>query len=227
LPAIWWLALAGLPVFQQSLPESPEEPAVLAIAAGHVSLRAPCYRLVCPDAEWLEPTVYTTLWKPRVPGTVPRLRPARASPLATRSYASLHAPATKREWFDAEASYAKVDTTYGMAAIRRPDTHVQLELGTGYRLQPYADYGTAAIGVIATGGLRLSQRFGDWAELNQRVRVETGRHNTFVRQTLGVDITLQPRLTLQSRLEVNHDSAGDGGRGSTDTQGSVNLHYAF
>jgi len=48
-----------------------------------------------------------------------------------------------------------------------------------------------------------------------------------VRQTLGVDIMLQPRLTLQSRLEVNHDSAGDGGRGSTDTQGSVNLHYAF
>src|SRR5690606_29658127 len=98
----------------------------------------------------------------------------------------LHAPATKREWFDAEASYAKVDTTYGMAAVRRPDTTVQLELGTGYRLQPYADYGTAAIGVIATGGLRLSQRFGDWAEINQRVRVETGRHNTFVRQTLGV-----------------------------------------
>src|SRR3546814_8723712 len=118
-----------------ALPISPEEPAVLAIAAGHVSLRAPCYRLVCPDAEWLEPTAYTTLWKPRVPGTVPRLRPARASPLATRSYASLHAPATKREWFDAEARYDKVDTTYGMQAIRRPATKVQLELGTGYRLQ--------------------------------------------------------------------------------------------
>src|SRR3546814_10934445 len=116
LPIFWWLALAGLPVFQQSLPESPEEPAVLAIAAGHVSLRAPCYRLVCPDAEWLEPTAYTTLWKPRVPGTVPRLRPARASPLATRSSASLPAPATKREWFDAEARSDKVATTSGMQA---------------------------------------------------------------------------------------------------------------
>src|SRR3546814_17081451 len=93
--------------------------------------------------------------------------------------------------------------------------------------RPYAGYGTPAFGVSAPGGLRLSQRFGDWAEINQRGRVETGRHNTFVRQTLGVDIMLQPRLTLQSRLEVNHDSAGDGGRGSTDTQGSVNLHYAF
>src|SRR3546814_12209854 len=137
-------------------------PAVLAIAAGHVSLRAPCYRLVCPDAEWLEPTAYTTLWKPRVPGTMPRLRPARPSPLATRSYASLHAPATKREWFDAEASYAKVDTTYGMQAIRRPDTKVPLELGTGYRLQHYSALCTAATGVTAPGSPILSPRSASW-----------------------------------------------------------------
>ena len=227
MPAVWWLALAGLPVFQHPLPESPGEPAVLAVAAEHVSLRMPCYRLVCADAEWLAPTPYTTLWKPKVPGTRPRLRPVRPSPLATRSYASLHAPTARREWFDAEASHTKVDTTFGIQAIQRPDTKVQLELGTGYRLQPYAGYGTAAIGPIASGGLRLSQRFGDWARINQQVHVETGRHNTFVRQTLGVDIMLQPRLTLQSRLEVNHDSAGDGGRGSTDTQGALNLHYAF
>ena len=216
MPAVWWLALAGLPVFQQPLPESPGEPAVLAVAAEHVSLRMPCYRLVCPDAEWLTPTPDTTLWKPRVEAR--SRRPVRASPLATRRYASLHAPTFQREWFDAEASHAKVDTTFGIRAIQRPDTKVQLELGTGYRLQPYAEYGTAAIGPIATG---------DWGRVNQQVHVETGRHNTFVRQTLGVDILLQPRLTLQSRLEVNHDSAGDGGRGSTDTQGSLNLHYAF
>src|SRR3546814_13482747 len=88
-----------------------------------------------------------------------------------------------------------------MQAIRRPDTKVQLELGTGYRLQPYAEYGTAAIGVIATGGLRLSQRFGDWAEINQRVRVETGRHHTFVRPALRVAIMLQPPPKLQSTPE--------------------------
>src|SRR3546814_13035017 len=111
-----------------------------------------------------------------------------------------------------------------MQAIRRPDTKVQLELGTGYRLQPYAEYGTAAIGVIATGGLRLSQRFGAWAEINQRVRVETGRNNTFVRQTLDVDIMLQPRLTLPSRLGGNHDDAGDRGDGSTGPRRPVKLY---
>ncbi len=225
--AAWWLAFAGLPVFQQPLPESPGEPAALAVAAEHVSLRAPCYRLVCPDAEWLAPTPYTTLWRPTVPGTLPRLRPVKAPPLASRSYASLYAPAIQRDWFDSQASDAKVDTTFGMEAFRRPGTEVQVELGTGYRLQPYADYGTAAIGPIASGALKLSQRFGERAELNQQVWVETGRRNTFVRQTIGVDILLQPRLTLQSRLEVNHDSIGGDGRGSTDTQGSVNLQYAF
>src|SRR3546814_17012059 len=115
-------------------------PAVLAIAAGHVSLRAPCYRLVCPDAEWLEPTAYTTLWKPRVPGTVPRLRPARPSPLATRRYASLHAPATKRQWVDAAASYPQVDPKYGLKEISRPDTKVQLEPDTGHPPHPPAAY---------------------------------------------------------------------------------------
>jgi Protein of unknown function, DUF481 len=227
MPAVWWLALAGLPIFQQPLPESPGEPAVLAVATEHVSLRAPCYRLVCPDAEWLAPTRYTTLSKPRVPGTLPRLRPAKSSPLATRSYASLHAPTSQREWFSTVASDVKVDTTFGVEAFRRPGTELQVELGTGYRLQPYTDYGTAMTGPIASGGLRLSRDLGDWARLNQQVQVETGRRNTFVRQTLGVDILLQPRLTLQSRLEMNHDSAANGGKGQTDTEGSLNLQYAF
>lgn len=227
MPVVWWLALAGLSVFHQPLPEAPGEPAALAVADGRASLRMPCYRLVCTDAEWLEPTRYTTLWKPQVPGTVPRLRPVRVSPLATRRYTSLRAPTTRREWFDAEATNAKVDTTYGLRAFHSPDTDLQFELGTGYRLQPYADHGTAAIGPIASGGLRLSQDFGDWGRLNQQVMVETGRRNTFVRQTIGVDIDLQPRLTLQSRIEMRHDTAADGGRGATDTEGSLRLRYAF
>jgi len=227
MPAVWWLALAGLPVFQHPLPEAPDEPAMLAVAAEHVSLRAPCYQLVCPDSEWLAPTRYTTLRKLPAPGTLPRLRPVKAPPLASRSYASLSAPTSQREWFNTAANDVKVDTTFGMEAYRRPGTELEVELGTGYRLQPYTDYGTAAAGPIASGGLRLSQRFGDRAQFNQQVRVETGRYNTFVRQTIGVDILLQPNWTLQSRIEMNHDSAANGGKGQTDTEGSLNLFYAF
>ena len=67
--AAWWLAVVGLPVFTQPLPESPGEPAALAISTGRVSLRMPCFSLVCADAEWLPPTRYTQLQRPTVPGT--------------------------------------------------------------------------------------------------------------------------------------------------------------
>lgn len=227
MTAAWWLAIAGLPVFQQPLPETPGEPAAFAVMAGRASLRLPCYRLVCADAEWMAPTPYTTLWAPKAPGSRPQLRPARTPPLATRRYASLRAPVARRDWFDAEASHAKVDASFGVEALRRPGTDLKLELGTGYRLQPYAGYGTAAVGPIASGGLWLTQDFGARARLRQQVMVETGRENTIVRQTIGVDLRLQPDWTLQSRLEMKHDTAGDGGKGRTDTKGSLNLRYAF
>ena len=59
------------------------------------------------------------------------------------------------------------------------------------------------------------------------MQIAAGRCNTFVRQTPGVYILLQLRLTLQSRIEMNHDSAANGGKGQTDTEGSLNLQYAF
>ena len=100
-------------------------------------------------------------------------------------------------------------------------------MATGYRLQPYVDYGTAAVGPIARGGLQLSQSFGERTRLTQQVQVETGRANTFVRQTIGVDVALDPKWSLRSDVEMRHDSAADGGNGETDTEGSVKVRYAF
>lgn len=219
----WWLVIAGLPVFQQPLPEAPGEPAVFAVAAGRVSMRLPCYALVCDDAEWMAPSRYTTLLRPGVPGTLQRLRAATASPLATRRYSSLSAPATPRDWVDTRGSDAKVGATFGVEAIRTPVTDLRVQLGTGYRIVPYTDYGTAAEGLIARGGLQLSQRFGDRTHLNQQVSVETGRHNTYTRQVIGVDFALQPQWTLRSQVEMRHDSRAD----ETDTEGSLKLHYDF
>ena len=225
--AAWWLAVVGLPVFTQSLPESPGEPAALAISTGRVSLRMPCFSLVCADAEWSPPTRYTQLQRPTVPGTLPRLRPSRPSPLATRRYTQLYSPASRREWVTNEGNDWRIDTGYGFEAIRTPDTNLRLEVATGYRLQPYVDYGTAAVGPIARGGLELSQSFGERTRLTQQVQVETGRANTFVRQTIGVDVALDPKWSLRSDVEVRHDSAADGGNGETDTEGSVKVRYAF
>lgn len=225
--AAWWLAIAGLPVFQQPFPEAPGEPAALAIAAGHVSLRMPCYALACADAEWMSPTRYTSLSQPRVPGTLPRLRRSAPSPLATRSYTSLSAPVSQRGWVDTQGDSTRIGTTFGLEALSTPLTDLKVQVGTGYRLEPYADWGTARAGPVARGGVELSQSLGQRAQLQQQVTVETGRANTVVRQTLGVDYIVAPQWTLRSDLEMRHDTAADGGKGQTDTEGSVKLEYGF
>jgi len=225
--ASWWLAVVGLPVFMQPLPEAPDLPAAMAVASGRVSMRQPCLRLACADAEWTPSAGTHTLAPARAPGTVVAIRSHGLPRLATRRFIGLYSPASRRDWFYSTGGAALVDTRYGLEAVRSPQTQVQVELGTGYRLQPYANYGTAAQGPVATGQLRLSQRLGERTELNQQVRMERGRENAFIRQTVGLDLQLDPQWSLLGDFELRHDTAGNGGEGRTDREGSVRLRYAF
>lgn len=223
----WWLAMAGLTLYHQPLPEAPLQPSVLAVASGRVPLQMPCYGLVCSDAEWRPPDRYTRLLPAPAPGVLQPLRPQRASPLASRRRAPLHSPASRRHWSASHASHSRVDTRYGYEAIRTPDTRLRVEFGTGYRLRPYADYGTAVPGPIARGTLQFTHHLADRARLQQHVLVETGRENTTLRQVLAVDVVLQPQWTLQSTLELRHDTGADAGRGATSTQGALRLRYSY
>ena len=225
--ASWWLAVVGLPVFMQPLPEAPDLPAAVAVASGRVSLRQPCFRLACADVEWMPTAATPARPDARAPGTVVAIRSQRLPRLATRRFIGLYSPASRRDWFYSTGGAALVDTRYGLEAVRSPQTQVEVELGTGYRLQPYANYGTAAQGPVATGHLRLSQRLGERAELSQQVRMERGRENAFIRQTVGLDLQLDPQWSLLGDFELRHDTAGNGGEGRTDREGSVRLRYAF
>ena len=222
----WWLALVGLPVFLQPLPEAPALPAALAVASGQVSLRQPCLRLVCADAEWQGPPA-RVVERPQTPGVIESIRPMRLPQLATRRYIGLHSPASRRDWFNSTGGPALFATRYGLEAVRNPDTRLQLEFGTGYRLKPYADWGAADQGLVASGLVRWSQRLGERAALNQQVRIERGRENAFVRQTIGLDLRLDPQWSLLGDVELRHDTAGNGGEGRTDREGSLRLRYAF
>lgn len=224
--ATWWLAIVGLPVFHQPLPEAPAEPSAVAVAAGQVSLRRPCYAVRCQDVDWQGPATPAPIARAAVPGTRPTIVPLRVPSIAARPY-PLYSPASARDWRASQANHTRVETRVGYEAVRTPDTSLRMEFGTGYRIEPYADFGTAAPGPIARGNLQLSHAFGDDARLTQQVQVETGSVNTTVRQTLGVDVDLRPQWTLRSNVELRHDTAADGGRGHTDTEGSVRLHYGF
>ncbi|MET0328243.1 MAG: DUF481 domain-containing protein, partial [Luteimonas sp.] len=213
----WWLAVAGLPIYTHPLPAAPEQPAIAAVAARQVPMRRPCYRLACRDREWTASAARAKIWTPNAPGVRPRTVSLPLVKLPGRAFVSLHSPFTGRDFVRSGGDHVKWDTSYGFEAIRSPETSLRLEFGTGVRIEPYTDYGTAAIGPIARGQLQLSQELGRKASFTQQVQVETGRENTFVRQTLAFDYELFPQWTLRSDFELRHDTLGNGGRGSTDT----------
>ena len=223
----WWLAIAGLPVHTSPLPSAPEHPAAVAVASRQVPLRLPCYRLACSDAEWTPVASYQRIWSPRAPGVRARTVAPAVVKLPNRRLAPLNSPYAPRDRIRSGGNHVKWDTTYGLEAIRSPDTLLQVEFGTGLRIEPYTDYGTAVPGLVARGGFSLQQRFGNRALWNQRVLFETGRENTYVRQSVGLDLRLADDWMLHSSLEMWHDTAANGGEGRTEKTGSLRLRYAF
>jgi hypothetical protein len=219
-----WLAVAGLPVFQHPLPEAPHRPAAIALAMGEVSLRRPCLRLACPAPEWQPPTPART-YAYRDAGEQP-VRRALLPGAPRPGRRALPAPA-RPDWVAPYAGLDRVGGRYGRRVVDTAATDVEIEVGTGYRWQPYVDNGGADTGPVARGQIRLRQKLGERAELQQQTRVESGRDNTFVRNSLGVAVELKPQWRLRSDVEIRHDTAADGGDGRTDAEGSVRVQYAF
>lgn len=218
-----WLAVAGLPVFHQPFADLPDSPAAIALASDEVTLRRPCLRLRCADGEWRRPRPAAT-YAYRDGG-----RKVVRTPLpgaATPGVRGLPAPG-RRDWMAPYAGLDRVGGRYGLTLLDKPDTGVDIELGTGYRWQPYVDDGSADTGPVARGRVALRQQLGEHARLLQETRIEAGRDNAFVRNWLGLEVQLQPQWRLSSDLEVRHDTAAGGGEGRTDTQGNVRLEYAF
>jgi hypothetical protein len=212
--AALWLVVLGQPVFLLPFPQAPDTPATLAIAGSQVSLQRPCRSLQCLQAGWqLRPP---PVMARRSPFAMPRALPARR-------YIGLRAPASRQDWIDAYGSNARLGARYGFEPIRDGGTQLRIELGSGYRLQPWADDGIGQIGPVARGSVQWLQQLGERTRLSQQLRVETGRGDTFVRNAMALDIALQPNWTLRSSFELRHDSAAD----DTATQGSVQLRYSF
>lgn len=207
-------AILGQPVFLLPFPKAPDTPAALAIAAGQVSLQRPCRSLACLQAGWqLQPP---TMMSGHNPFVVPRAWPGHRD-------VGLRAPSSRQGRIDAYASDARLGARYGFEPIREADTRLRIEVGSGYRLQPWAEDGIGHVGPVASGGIQWLQQLGDRAHLSQQLRVETGRGDTFVRNAVALDIVLQSNWSLRSSVELRHDSAAD----DTATQGSMQLRYWF
>lgn len=136
----------------------------------------------------------------------------------------LRLPNERRDWMKAQGSNARVGMQYGVQAMKTRDTSVRVSVDTGYRLQGYADDGTAGTGPILRGQVEWNQALGKRARLSQTTRIETGQHGAYLRNSLLVNVQLQPMLTLSSGVEMRRDSDLVG-RNQTDA--TLKLRYAF
>jgi putative salt-induced outer membrane protein YdiY len=91
-------------------------------------------------------------------------------------------------------------------------------------LQGYADDGIAGTGPILRGQVEWNQALGKRARLSQTTRVETGQHGAYLRNSLLLNVQLQPMLTLSSGVELRRDR-DLAGRNQTDA--TLKLKYAF
>lgn len=222
--AEWWLAVVGLPVLTHPLPEAPDQPAVYALAAGHVSMRRPCYRLRCTDAEWTA-AVQRQPPKRTAPGApvVLRLDKPRVATWGNRRAIALWAPSSARDRVISYAQNWRVGTRYQREAVRSPDTKLSFDIGTGYRLEPYTDFGTAVPGMVARGGMTFTQNLGPRARLSQAIQIETGRENTYWRQAIGLDLKLRPQWSMRYDLVMHQDTLSN----DVGTENSLKLRYSF
>jgi hypothetical protein len=130
----------------------------------------------------------------------------------------------RNDWVKAQGSNARIGMQYGVRALASDDASLALAVDTGYRLQGYAEDGTAGTGPVLRGNVEWRQALGERTRLSQTTRIETGLHGTYLRNSLLLKFQLQPALTLDTGVELRRDSEASG-RNQTDAK--VNLRYAF
>ena len=131
---------------------------------------------------------------------------------------------SQRSWIKARGSNARVGLQYGEQMLKTADTSVSVAMETGYRLQGYADDGTAGTGPVLRGQFSWSQVLGPRTRLAQTTRLEAGEHGAYLRNTLSLDVRLWPQWTLGAGVETRRDSSVTS-RNQTDA--TVKLRYLF
>lgn len=210
LPLLW-LAFTAPPITLFHVPAPIIEPVVVQ------RLLAPpqCLAATCVHGEWRVEAMAD------IPAGQRRID---AEDLPGRGGLLRIADRKRRDWMKPQGSNDRVGMQYGMQAWSSDEASVAFSVDTAYRLQAYADDGTAGTGPVLRGQLEWRQALGERARLSQTTRVETGQHGTYLRNSLLFNVQLQPTLTLSSGVEFRRDSDITG-RNQTDA--TVNLRYAF
>ena len=210
LPMLW-LAFSAPPIALEHVPN----PLPDTVVVDRMLSPPQCLLASCLAGEWQADALVSIPAGQRridgndLPGTGGRMRLAEQK---------------RRDWMKPLGSNAKVGMQYGLQAFKTRETSLQVAVDTGYRLQAYAEDGTAGTGPVLRGQIEWQQALGEFTRLSQTTRVETGQHGTYLRNSLQFKVQLQPALTLSSGVEMRRDTDVTG-RNQTDA--TLNLRYAF
>lgn len=210
LPLLW-LAFTAPPITLDHVPAPILEPVV----AQRLLAPPQCLAASCVHGEWQLTGI------PEIPAGQRRIDgddlPGTGSVLHI-------ADRKRRDWMKPQGSNDRVGMQVGVQALNTEEASVAFSVDTAYRLQAYADDGTAGTGPVLRGQLEWRQALGERARLSQTTRVETGQHGTYLRNSLQLKFQLQPALTLDTGVELRRDSEVTG-RNQTDAK--LNLRYVF
>ncbi|MBB1060847.1 DUF481 domain-containing protein [Marilutibacter spongiae] len=169
--------------------------------------RSSCLSLRCNDEEWRQELAtpgHDVLDRRRLGerGAGARYRAAQRR---------LHARAQARQSTDAYSNKWRVGTRHDVEVLRDGPNRLAVEVGAAWRLAPRSDDGIGLPGPVFRGAIDFGRRFGDRAELTQRLVWETGQGQTFIKQSMGLDVRLWPEWTLESDYVIRHRTRGASG----------------
>ena len=169
-----------------------------------VEPRSRCLSLRCRGHEWRPHAPLVFEAEPRTPPALP----------GARSKIGLRAPATPRDSTVLYSNDWRIGSRHAVQLLRDGDTRLGVQFGAGYRLAPRHDDGTRLPGPVVRSELSFARDLGARAQWRQRVLVESGRGDVFVRQAFALDIELWPAWMLETHYVLRRDAGGGSGEGS-------------
>lgn len=129
--------------------------------------------------------------------------------------------------FSAFANQQTLTIGYGRKLIDNAVNQLKGELGVGYRDAEDALTGESNSEAILRGVLDYTRQVTDNTQFSNRLLVESGSDNTFIKNLLGLSVAMNDKFALKFGFEYRNNSDVPPGIDKTDTITSANLVYNF
>lgn len=134
---------------------------------------------------------------------------------------------TERDHHGAYEYQSTFSFGYSHEAIKTDTTHLEFEIGPGYRWSKFQGVRIHENSGVVRGSLDFGHQLNDSTSIYETLLVEAGQDNAFARNEVGVLVKLSDALALKAGVEVRHNTDTLPGIRKTDTLTTINITYGF